>query len=106
MSEEEIYAAQGRAHANLKKLKSETATIRAEIQRRNQALTETGRNIERCLRDPAHQEVRTPVALHVQLEHDLRLAPEINLGKLADLIEDFAKKTEEIKTLEEQISQF
>ena len=106
MSVEEIYAAQGRAHANLRKVRSEIATIRAEIQTRSRALAEMLSRMDRCLRDPLCQEPGAPVAVHVQLEHDLRFRPELKLDHLAGLLIDLANQSGEAKSLEEEIAQF
>lgn len=103
MSENEAYEAQGRAHASLKRLKSEIATIKAELLRRNQELAALARMVDQVVHDPAHQDSGAPVPRVFTLEQRLR---EIDLASMAALAEELFQKTGQASVLEEQIKNF
>lgn len=104
MSENEAYEAQGRAHASLKRLKSEIATIKAELLRRNQLLAAVCRMVEQFVVDPARHDPHAPVPQAITIQHHLN--HEIDAASMCALVDELVRKSGEMKILEEQIGHF
>ena len=107
MSEEEKYAAQGRAHARAKELKSEIATLRVEAMSVQKALSATVSRMDGAIHDPLLDEPQTRVAAAIQLVHDLRFPPgNALLSSASNILDELYVKSKELDELEKQIAQF
>lgn len=103
MSEEETYAAQGRAHARLKSLTSEIATVKAELIRRNRDLTTIAGMIELFIQEPERRNSGAPEPFVASLAKELNRA---DLPSIEHLAHELFQKTIEARILEEQVKKF
>jgi hypothetical protein len=103
MSEDEKYAAQGRAHARAKELRSGIAAATVELNRHTAFLEEVPKRTRSFLKEPTSG---SPVPIGTALVHDLRFNQKDTLAVVANLLEDIYRDTMELRGLEEQIKAF
>ena len=104
MSDDEIYIAQGRTRAALKKLLIEVGGIKEELLRHSQELAGLSRSIHEFVQHPERRDAGALMPPASVLAH--RLNHQIDLGSMAALIEELFQKSSEIQLLEERIKDF
>lgn len=104
MGESEKFEAQGRAHAELKKLKSDIAM--AAARRTLGHLSDIAIDTQTFLKDPASQGPNAPALNGLVLLDNLRYKTNKTLENLAALVEEIHMKTQRRKELEVSIGDF
>jgi len=100
MSERETYEAQGRAYATQKRLKTEIATLRADLLSRSQALAALSRSLDDFLQsDGTGDEAPSGNALAQDLA-------KMDLAATASRAQQLFAKGVELRILEAQIKNF
>ena len=104
MTEDEIYEAQGRANAALKKAKSNVAAIHTVLSQHSRSLKEVAALIARLLSDPSYVEPSSHIKLSEHLKQQIQALPEREA--LAQLVEYFSTESAEVSQLQQQVDEF
>ena len=99
MSEQEQYAAQGRAHANLKQARSRAAAINTSLREYIRDLEDVARSMTRFVSSPGGN-----LQLYHSLKESVRCVAERE--KICGLVDDLVTETKRVAELEEQIDRF
>jgi hypothetical protein len=102
MSEQEKLAAQGKAHAELKTLKSDVATLKTILIDDAKWLRDTASYVSDLVRNPLAQTEVGPI--HRELSFDLSHGPAHS--DIARRIAELAMKTTHMNDLQAQVDQF
>jgi hypothetical protein len=103
MSESEIYAAQGRAHADLKKAKSTVATIHTSLSSYEKSLTELSKLVGHFLADPDFvSPSRVPISTAIKTASTQLPSPE----EVSGLVDELISESSWVKQFQEQVDKF
>ena len=102
MTDQEKLAAQGKAHADLKALKSEVATLKVVLADDARWMRETAGHVSELVRNPlAETECG---AVHRSLSFDISNGP--SNSDISTKISELAAKTAQMNELQAQVDQF
>lgn len=106
MNDEEKFAAQGRAHADLKKYRSDAATADLVLQGYNKQLTGIAKRVDEILKEPLREELGSSASSALKLALDLRQDfPEL-LSRIAECADDVYESHLAAKQLDDKIKEF
>lgn len=103
MSDDDLFATQGRAYAAQKRLKTEVATLKTALMERNRELVAITRSVEEFLHAPDRRDPGAPMPSAGLLSQ--RMA-QFDVASTGSVIEELFRKGIELRLIEEQIKEF